>query len=124
VQIEDREDFELSEAYIKSLAKVDRVIMEFGLPTEVPDRSATAVVGKSLVVVSLEGLIDLEKEIKRQTLKLENLTKERKGLSDRINNPRFLENAPKEVIIQTRERIGEIDQQFESIKILLKSLGN
>lgn len=120
--MEDREDFELSEFYIKSLAKVDGIAMEFSMPTRVPSRSATAMVGKSMLVVSLEGLIDLDKEIQRQTKKMETLAKEKKGLKSRMDSPRFLESAPREVIIQTRERIAEIEEQSESIKKLLKSL--
>ncbi len=120
--MEDREDFELSKFYIHSLAKVDRIAMEYSIPSEVPPRSATVMVGKSLIVVSLEGLIDLNKEISRQTKKLETLEKEKKGLQSRMDSPRFLESAPKEVIVKTRERISEIDEQSESIKTLLKSL--
>lgn len=122
--IEDREDIELSQFYIKSLAKVERISMDYNRPKEIPSRSATAMVGKSLLVVSLEGLIDIEKEIKRQTKKLEILAKEKKGLKARIDSPQFLESAPKEVIIKTRERIKEIEEQADSIRNLLKSLEN
>lgn len=119
---EDREDFELTGTYIKDLAKVERISLETGLPHRVPSRSATAMIGKSLVSVSLEGLIDLEKEVERQNKKLTALEKELKGLSGRINSPQFLENAPKEVIVQTKERIKEIEQQSQAIEDLMKSL--
>jgi len=122
--MEDREDFELTEFYIKAMAKVDRVLMEFSIPKGVPPRSVTAMVGKSLIVVSLEGLIDLDKEIARQTKKLETILKEKKALNGRIDSPQFLKNAPKEIIAKTKARISEIEEQTKSIKNLLKSLGN
>ncbi len=120
--MQDREHIELSEFYIKELAKVERIALDFSVPKELPPRSATAMIGKSMIVVSLEGLIDLEKEMKRQTKKLEMLTKEKKSLKVRMDSPQFLESAPKEVIVNTRKRIGEIEEQSESIKNLLKSL--
>ncbi|HSA07088.1 MAG TPA: valine--tRNA ligase [Candidatus Gastranaerophilales bacterium] len=120
--MEDREDFDLVEFYIKSLAKVERIVKEYSLPKEIPARSATAMIGNSMLVVSLEGLIDLNKETERQTKTLENLFKEEQGLKARINSPQFLENAPKEVIVQTKERLKEIEQQLKSVKSLLKSL--
>ncbi len=120
--MEDKEDFDLTKAYLKPLGKINRLSLEFNLPEKTPSRCATALVGKSLIVVSLEGLIDLDKEIERQNKKLEALSKENNSLSARINSPKFLENAPKEVVTQTQERIKEIEQQSEAIKNLLKSL--
>jgi len=119
---EDREDFELTGVYIKELAKVERISLESGLPEKMPSCSATAMIGKSLIVVPLEGLIDLDKEMERQNKKIEALEKEMKSLSARIASPKFLENAPKDVIIQTKERIKEIEQQSQAIEDLLKSL--
>lgn len=120
--MQEKEDFELCRFYIKALARVDRVIMEFGLPEKMPSRSATGMVGKSMIAVPLEGLIDVEKETERQEKKLAVLTKELTGLENRIDSPKFLENAPREVIKQTKERINEIKEQSESINNLLKSL--
>lgn len=119
---QDSEDFELTESYIKTLARVEQISTEMNLPAHVPSKSATAMIGKSLITVALEGLIDLEKETERQKKKIETLTKEKTGLDARINSPRFLENAPKEVIVQTKERIKEIKQQTQAIDDLLKSL--
>ena len=96
--------------------------MEYKLPKKAPSRSVTAMIGKSLVAVSLEGLIDVNKEIERQNKKLDVLAKEKVSLNGRIDNPRFLESAPKEVIEQTKERITEINQQASAILNLLKSL--
>ncbi len=119
---EDREDFELTAQYIKELAKAGRISLESGLPERIPARSATVMIGSALVAVPLEGLIDLDKEIERQNKKIEGLEKEMKSLRARVNSPKFLENAPKDVILKTKERINEIEQQSQAIEDLLKSL--
>jgi len=120
--VQDKEIFESAKLYIENFARLETLSIEMGLPKEVPAQAATSMIGSSMVVVPLEGLIDLDKETQRQKKKLETLEKEKNGLNSRLNSPKFLENAPKEVIIQTKERIKEIDQQAQSINDLLKSL--
>ncbi len=120
--INEKETFEVVRSYIETFAKLERLSVKLGMPDEIPPQSATMMAGTSLIVVPLVGLIDLEKEIQRQNKNLDTLEKEKKGLDSRINSPKFLENAPKEVIVQTKERIKEINQQVQSIHELLKSL--
>ncbi|MDD3013771.1 MAG: class I tRNA ligase family protein, partial [Candidatus Gastranaerophilales bacterium] len=114
--------FEQAKPYISSLTRVDGFEISLGIPKEVPPQSATAVVSTSRVVIPLAGLIDIDKEIQRQKKKVETLQKEKQGLDGRINNAKFVQNAPKEVIEQTNERIIEINQQTQAIEELLKSL--
>jgi valyl-tRNA synthetase len=116
------EDFELTEMYIKPLAKVDRISIEPCKPQHPPSQAATFMVGQSLIAVPLAGLIDIDKEIQRQEKKIETLDKEKQGLDFRMSSPKFLENAPKEVIQQTRQRINDIEKQKQAIEELLKSL--
>ncbi len=83
---------------------------------------ASAVVGTSKIIVPLAGLIDLDKETERQKKKLEVLNKEKQGLVGRINNQKFVQNAPEEVVLQTKERIAEIEKQSAAIEELIRSL--
>lgn len=115
--------FEAIEAYIKRLARVENIT--YGKESdEAPKKSATAVVWASKIVVPLENLIDFNEEIARQQKKLDKLTAEKKSLSGRINNPKFVANAPQELIKQTKERIEEITLQEKTIEILINSLKN
>ena len=75
-----------------------------------------------LMILNLENLIDFNEEIKRQEKKLAKLTGEKKSLEGRINNPKFVANAPKELIEQTKARIEEISVQEKTINDLIKSL--
>lgn len=115
--------FKEIEAYIKRLARVENIsYLESG--TDVPKKSAAAVVWASRIIVPLENLIDFNEEIARQQKKLDKLTAEKKSLEGRINNPKFVANAPKELIEQTKDRINEITLQEKTIEELINSLKN
>ena len=115
--------FKAIEAYIKRLARVENI--SYGNNTdETPKKSATAVVWASKIIVPLENLIDFNEEIARQQKKLDKLTAEKKSLSGRVNNPKFVANAPQELIKQTKERIEEITLQEKTIEQLINSLKN
>ena len=118
---EEKPVFEEIEAYIKRLAKVENITYA-DVNALVPQKTATAVVSASKIVLSLENLIDFNEEIKRQQKKLDKLTGEKKSLAGRINNPKFVANAPKELIQQTKDRIAEIEIQESAINELIASL--
>ncbi len=118
---EEKPVFEEIEAYIKRLAKVENITYA-DVNAPVPQKTATAVVSASKIVLSLENLIDFNEEIKRQQKKLDKLTGEKKSLAGRINNPKFVANAPKELIQQTKDRIAEIEIQESAINELIASL--
>ena len=127
VDIEIRADkkekavFEAIESYIRRLAKVEKISYA-DVDAPIPQKTATAVVSASKIVLNLENLIDFNEEIKRQQKKLDKLTGEKKSLQGRIDNPKFVANAPKELIEQTKERIAEISVQENAINDLIKSL--
>ena len=88
----------------------------------VPPKSATAVVSASKIILPLADLIDLDAEVARQQKKLDKLTAEKKSMLGRINNPKFVANAPKDLIEQTKTRISEIEIQEKTIEDLISSL--
>ena len=73
---------------------------------------------------NLENLIDFKEEIARQQKKLDKLTAEKKSMECRINNPKFVANAPQDLIQQTKDRIEEITLQENTITELINSLKN
>jgi valyl-tRNA synthetase len=113
--------FEAIEAYIQRLARVENISYA-EMDAEVPPKSAATVVSASKIIIPLADLIDLNAEIARQQKKLDKLTSEKNSLNGRINNPKFVANAPQELIQQTKERIGEIEIQEKSILDLISSL--
>lgn len=113
--------FEAIESYICRLAKVENISYA-DKDAPAPKKSATAVVSASTIVIPLENLIDFNEEIKRQQKKLDKLVAEKKSMEGRINNPKFVANAPQELIQQTKERIAEIELQEDTITKLIDSL--
>ena len=112
--------FEAIEAYIKRLAKVENI--SYSDKTDVPNKCATAVVSASKIIIPLENLIDFNEEIKRQQKKLDKLVAEKNSLAGRMSNEKFVQNAPKELIEQTKARIDEITLQENTINELIESL--
>ncbi len=117
----EKATFEAIEAYIKRLAKVENISYADNT-SDVPKKSATAVVSASKIVIPLENLIDFNEEIKRQQKKLDKLVSEKNSLSGRMSNEKFVANAPKELIEQTKARIEEIEIQETAINELISSL--
>ncbi len=113
--------FEAIEAYIQRLARVENISYA-DMDAPVPPKSATAVVSASKIILPLADLIDLEAEIARQQKKLDKLTAEKKSMLGRINNPKFVANAPKDLIEQTKSRVSEIEIQEKTIQELINSL--
>ncbi len=117
----ERALFEPILPYLKRLAKVENV--EFITDdSTVEKQSASAVVGNSKIIVPLKGLIDLEQEIARQNKKIEKLEVEKRSLSGRMSNEKFVASAPKELVEQTKARIEEIESAINSINELLERL--
>ena len=67
------------------------------------------------VVIPLEGLVDLDEEIKRLQKTIEKVMKEQVSLSQRLSNKNFVANAPEEVVAQGKE-------QLEEKSLLIKTL--
>lgn len=113
--------FESVVSYIKRLARVENVTFaDENTPT--PKKSATAVVSASKIIIPLEDLIDLNAEIARQQKKVDKLTAEKNSLTGRLNNKKFVDNAPKEVVEETKAKIEELSQQEQIIVKLIESL--
>ena len=117
----EKQIFEAIESYIQRLARVENIAYA-ETDASMPPKSASAVVSASKIIIPLADLIDLDAETQRQQKKLDKLTAEKNSLSGRINNPKFVANAPQELIEQTKARIEEIEIQEQAIGELIKSL--
>lgn len=113
--------FERVLSYIKRLARVENItFVDEHLP--LPSKSATAVVSASKIIIPLADLIDINAEIARQQKKLDKLLNEKNSLLGRLDNKKFVDNAPKGVIEETQAKVDEISIQQEIIEKLINSL--
>ena len=88
----------------------------------VPSSSAASVTGNTTCYVSLEGVIDFDKEIKRLKKEMEKNTKELIGVQKRLNNESFLDKAPEEVIEKVKAQHAELEEKHDKLNANLKRI--
>ncbi len=107
---------------IKRLARVEEINVAAALPAM--QSAARDIVSGIEIGVPLEGLIDIAKERERITKEITRKESEANGMKSRLDNPSFVERAPREVVEQTRERHGELTAEIEKLRATLATLGN
>ncbi len=110
--------FETNRAMIDRLARLSDVTAVEAMP-------------KGAVTVAVEGgtfglpiadLIDVDEEKARLEKVLGKLAKELGGLRGRLNNPKFAESAPEEVVEETRHNLAAREEEEAKIKAALDRL--
>jgi valyl-tRNA synthetase len=107
-----------NEAMILKLARVvglDRV-------DAMPKGTITVAVPGGTFGLPLADVIDISAEKDRIQKTLDKLTKELGGLRGRLNNPKFVESAPEEVIEETRTNLAEREEEEAQFKAALARL--
>jgi len=84
--------------------------------------SAVVVVENLKVLIPLEGLIDPKEESQRLTKKIEKMSKEHKMLSSKLNNKKFTDNAPKELVQDQQVRFELISKELNNLNHQLKEI--
>lgn len=78
-------------------------------PTEQPPAAATAVIGSLELHLPLSGVIDVEAELERLSKAIDKLNKEKEKSSNKLNNSKFVANAPASVIAKEQARLQEAE---------------
>ena len=118
---EEKPVFEAVIPYLQRLARVENVKFIDNTDNS-SKKSATAVVSASKIIIPLENLIDMDEEIARQNKKSDKLLKEKSSLEGRVNNPKFVEKAPKELVEETKAKIEELSGQQKAIEDFINLL--
>lgn len=113
--------FECTEPLIKRFTKIQSITY-VNEKFVIPKQSVVIVVGASKIIIPLANLIDIDAEIARQQKKLDKLLAEKNSLSGRLNNKKFVESAPKQVVEETQAKVDEISAQQKIIEKLIESL--
>ncbi len=98
---------------LASVARIEAVRM-CGQNEQAPP-SATALLGDMKILVPMSGLIDAAAEIERLNKRIEKLQKDRSKSMAKLENPNFVERAPKELVDQERTRVAEFDQALDKL---------
>jgi valyl-tRNA synthetase len=108
-------------AYLRKLAKVEHCTVGRGIAK--PPASIAAVVRNIEIFLPLKGLVDIEAERARLAKQIEKLEKEMLGVSAKLNNPNFINNAKAEVVEAERARHADLNTKLSLTKDLLSDLG-
>jgi valyl-tRNA synthetase len=111
---------EVQQKYIKSLAKVDELIIDLNI--EKPKASATAVVRGFDLFIPLEGVIDLSVERERTEKEIKKLEELLVRVNNKLTNEKFVNNAPKEVVEKEKTKQAEWQNALDKLKTVLEEL--
>ena len=101
MESEAKQAWENNSEMIQKLAR----ITELTSADEIPKGSIAISAKGASFALPLEGIIDVEEEKKRLYKSLDKLQKEISALKGRLQNSKFIESAPQEVILETQENL-------------------
>jgi len=114
--------FESGIPYMMKLAYGSRVTVTTEVPADV-EGMVSVVTGDAKMFMPMEELVDLAKERERIQRELLKAQKEFDGQMKKLNNEKFLANAPEKVVAQERERADRAKALIENLTESLKKLG-
>jgi valyl-tRNA synthetase len=110
--------FDRNAAMIERLARVSEV----SRVAEMPKGAVTVAVEGGMFGLPIADLIDVAEEKARLDKVLQKLDKEIGGLSGRLNNPKFIESAPEEIVDEARENLAAREEEAAKIRAALERL--
>ena len=111
-------------AYANNKALIDRMARIESLTDAdtAPKGAISVAVGAASFALPLKDIIDVDKERGRLEKNLGKLDKEIKGLSSRVNNPKFAVSAPAEVVEEARANLAAREGEAEVVRAALARL--
>jgi valyl-tRNA synthetase len=103
---------------IGSIAKIGTVIYT----DKLIEKAAISVSTNFQIFIPLKGIIDINAQLQRLKDEKENLIKDYNLLNGKLNNPAFLEKAPKNIIEKDTLHLKEVSERLSSIDEMLQKL--
>ena len=82
----------------------------------------TSVVLAGKVILPLEGLIDMDKEIERLEKELDKLQKELDRVDKKLSNENFVNKAPEKIINEEKEKQKHYKEKYDGVKARIEQL--
>ncbi|MCO4754292.1 MAG: valine--tRNA ligase [Bacteriovoracaceae bacterium] len=120
-EVETAKYFYKSRGYFKELARVKAGRIK-DKSAERPTRCVMKATTHTEIFMPLEGVIDIEEYKAKLHRDLVKVQKEHEKVEKKLNNPKFAENAPDEVVAEVKEKAAGFKEQINSIEESLKSL--
>jgi valyl-tRNA synthetase len=100
--------------YIENLARIKDLKIG-GDELERPDKVSTSIVKEVEVILPLEGMIDLDKEIERMKKEIEEMDFEIKRAEGKLSNKGFVNNAPQDLVEREKQKLKEYQEKKEKL---------
>ncbi|MCB1452875.1 MAG: valine--tRNA ligase, partial [Rhizobiaceae bacterium] len=113
--VETRERAARHDPAIRRLARVGEV----GFAAEAPKGSAQIVIGEATACLPLGDLIDVAAEAARLKREIEKNQGEITRIEKKLGNEKFVANAPAEVVEADREKLAELSETGDRLKLAL-----
>ncbi|WP_322866530.1 valine--tRNA ligase [Aquicoccus sp. G2-2] len=107
-----------NETLIKRLARIDSLTEM----ADFPKGTVTLAVDGGEFGLPLADIIDIEEEKERLEKTIAKLAKEIGGLKGRLNNPKFAENAPEDVVAEARENLRAREAEDATLQAAMARL--
>jgi valyl-tRNA synthetase len=112
-----------SRGYFKELARVKAGKIK-DKSIERPEKSIMRASSHTEVFIPLEGVIDIETYIEKLNNDLKKAEKEFEKVGNKLKNPKFIENAPDDIIAEVKEKASGFEEQVKSIQNSLVLFSN
>jgi valyl-tRNA synthetase len=101
-------------SYLTKLANLESITFCHAGETLPP--SATALVGNMEVLVPMAGIINKDEELERLDKEMGKLNKEVQRLSGKLNNDKFIANAPEQVVAGERKKLADASSAITKLE--------
>lgn len=118
----DRETkiFEQNKTYIERFCNPSA--LEIGTAIQAPEKAVSAVISGADIYLPLSGLINLDDEISRLNKELDKMNAEVERVEKKLNNSRFVDKAPEQVVNQEREKQADYLQKRDKLQARIAEL--
>ena len=106
--------------YLERLVKVTSIETDKNISK--PPKSTTIVIGNMEIYIPLKDLIDINKEIDRLNVQIENLKGRLNAVNNKLNNKQFVDNAPENIVSHERNKKKRYDTELDILQNNLDSL--
>ena len=107
-------------SYIERFCNPSELVIDTTIPTV--EKAMTAVVTGAELSLPLEGLINIEEEVKRLEKELQKLDQEVERVQKKLSNEGFLAKAPAHVVEEERKKERDYIEKREAVRARLAQL--
>jgi valyl-tRNA synthetase len=104
--------------YIQSLGRIDSITTT----DNTPDDAVVALAGEMTLLVPLADLINVDEEITRLEKGIEKLSMEKQRLAGKLDNKKFIDKAPADVVAREKEKMSEAEGSLTKLQDQLKRI--